>query len=77
MRERAPQLMVKEELSANFDAWEIAVRFLNGLPDVESLTIHTEWYGSYLMMQCEKKLRSMTSANLLVLGTCEGCGYQF
>ena len=72
VRERALQLMVEEELSDNFDAWEIAVRFLDRLPDVESLTIYTDWYGSDLMVHCEKKLRSMTSANLVVID-CDRC----
>ena len=75
VRESALQL-VEEELADNFDAWEIAVRFLDRLPDVESLTLYTEWYGSDLMMHCEKKLRSMTSANLLVMGTGDNCGHQ-
>ena len=69
VRGRAFHFMVGEELLVNFDPWESAVRFLDRLPDVESLTIYTEWHRSDLMMQCEKKLRSMTSANLLVVGT--------
>ena len=76
VRERAPQVLIEEELSANFEEWEIAVRFLDGLPDAESLTIRTGWYGHDMMMQCEKKLRSMTSTNLLVMGTGDNCGCQ-
>ena len=76
VREVNPQHMVEEELSANFEEWENAVRFLDGLPDAESLTIRTGWYGHDMMMQCEKKLRSMTNANLLVVGTGDKCGCQ-
>ena len=76
VRERVPQLMIEEELSANFDAWEIAVRFLTRLPDVESLTICTEWHVPVIMQQLEKALRSTTNAKLLVMGKGNNYGCQ-
>ena len=76
VREPAPQLMIKGELSANFHAWEIAVRFLTRLPDVESLTICTEWHVPVMMQQLEKALRSTTNAKLLVMGKGDSCGHQ-
>ena len=71
-----PHLMTEEALSVNLNAWEMAIRFLDGLPDVGSLTIYTEWHGSISMKDCEKKLRSMTSVKLLVLGTGDCCAHQ-
>ena len=73
VRERPPRFMLENVLLANSDAWEIAFRFLKRLPDVESLTIYTKWYEPDLMVQCEKKLRPMTSANLLVMREDDDC----
>ena len=54
----------------------IAVAFLDGLPDVESLTIYTDADGSPWMKKCAEKLRATTNAKLVILGTGDSCGYQ-
>ena len=53
---------------------EVLVDFLNGLPGIESLTIHTDAHGSPWLEACEKKLREVTSAKLVILGIGDCCG---
>lgn len=53
--------------------------FLNECPDLESLTIYTDPdrpLGMDWMEDCEKKLREMTSAKIVILETGDSCGHQ-
>ena len=53
---------------------EMAVDFLNGLPEVESLTVYTDADGVRWMEKCKETLRGLTFAKLVVLARDESCG---
>ena len=67
--------MTEEGLWRYLKACERAVGFLNGLPDVESLTICTDADGSPRMEKCKEVLRAMTSAKLVMMAGADNCGY--
>lgn len=68
--------ITEEGLWRYLKACEIAVGFVNGLPDVESLTIYTDADGSAWLEKCKGKLRAMISAKLVILERDDSCGHQ-
>lgn len=67
--------VTEEGLWRYLKACGIAIAFLNGLPDVESLKIYTDADGSPWMNKCKEELRAMTIAKLVILGTGDCCGH--
>ncbi|CAD6571556.1 MAG: hypothetical protein ASARMPREDX12_004575 [Alectoria sarmentosa] len=68
--------MTEEGMWRYLTACDIAVGFVNGLPDVESLTIDTDADGSAWLEKCKEKLRAMISAKLVILDMDDCCGHQ-
>lgn len=68
--------VTEEGLWRYLKACGIAVGFLNGLPDVESLTVYTDADGSPWMNKCKEELRAVTGAKLVISGTNDCCGHQ-
>ncbi len=69
--------ITSERLLRYLNACEMAVGFLNGLPDVESFTLFTEdadWFD--WMEKCKEALRAVKSAKLVVLRPGDACGHQ-
>ena len=59
-----------------WEACKMVVRFLNELPDVESLTVYTDADGSLRVEGCKEMFRGMTLAKLVILGRADRCGHQ-
>lgn len=64
------------ELGRYLKVCEIAVEFLNGLPDVEDLTVCIDALCHPLLEMCKEELREITNAKLVLLGRDDVCGHQ-
>ena len=53
---------------------EMAVQFLNGLPEVESLTVYTDADDVRWVRKCRKALRGLRTAKVVMLARDGGCG---
>ena len=57
------------------EGYKMAVRFINELPEVESLTVYTDAYGEIWMEQWEA-LRAFTTAKLVISPRDGTCGHK-
>ena len=67
-------LVIHPGLGRYLEGCEMAVDFLNGLPEVESLTVYTDADGVRWMEKCKEILRGLTFAKLVVLARNDSCG---
>ena len=68
-------LEFKPGYDRNQEGCKIAVDFLNGLPEVESLTVYTDADGRPWMEKCKGILRGLTTAKLVILARDGSCGH--
>lgn len=69
-------LAVNPGLGQYIEGCETAVGFVNGLPEVESLTVYTDADGLPWMEKCKEKLRGLTTAKLVIVARDDNCRRQ-
>ena len=71
-------LVHNPEFRRDWESCEMAVGFLNGLPEVESLTVYTDDDDDDVgwVEKCKEKLRALKFARFVVLARDGSCGHQ-
>lgn len=69
-------LVVNPGLGRFVEDCETTVNFVNGLPEVESLTVYTDADGLPWMEKCKEKLHGLTTAKLLIVARDNICRRQ-
>ena len=67
-------LVINPGFDRYLEGCEMVVDFLNGLPEVESLTVYTDAGGVPWMERCKEILRALTTAKLVILARDGSCG---
>ena len=68
-------LVINPGFDRYLEGCEMAVGFVNGLPEVESLTVYTDADGVPWMEKCKEILRALTTAKLVILARDGSCGH--
>ena len=76
LKEDGDSLVFNPGFGRYLEGCKVAVRFLNGLPEVESLTVYTDADGVRWMKKCMKALRSLTTAKLVISARDGSCGHK-